>query len=162
MWWSDWESSWSDMLERRQINFKDERSVIQKAGSVRDGFLDTTSNEDRGGRWKQLTWPFSTIQYTASKWSITCNPWISWIYKISLCWNVLQNQWCYKRWIWKSNSIIAENIHYIVLIKILKSHFGKRHTEIGPVLEVNILCHIDVYGIEIQIPPHLEITPMFG
>ena len=35
-------------------------------------------------------------------------------------------------------------------------------TEIGPVLEVKTICHLDVHGIEIYKPPRLEIIPILG
>ena len=54
-------------------------------------------NEDRGSRSKQLTWSYTTIQDAGSRWKISCNPWISRIYRTSLCWNVLQKQWWCER-----------------------------------------------------------------
>ena len=42
-------------------------------------------------------------------------------------------------------------IRNLVLTKIMWSNFGKKHTEIGKVLEVKSFCHLDVHRIEIQI-----------
>ena len=39
---------------------------------------------------------------------------------------------------------------------------GKDIQRSEPVLEVKTFCHLDVHGIEIEIPLHLKITPMFG
>ena len=61
-----WKASWSDILERSQINFKSE-PVISEVGSARNGFLGTDSEEDWGSSWKQLAWWTSTIQRTGCR-----------------------------------------------------------------------------------------------
>ena len=47
----------------------------------------------------------------------------------------------------------AESTHCHGVIGILKQRFGCARTQrIGPVLDVKVLCHHHVHGIEIQIP----------
>ena len=134
VWWVSWKDAGSDIPGSGQIHFKSEWSVNETVESARSWFIGTKPNEDRGSR----TSVQSMIQPDSSDQSLlecATEPVMTWTTDLE----IQQHH--------------AESIHYLVLIKILWSRSGyKKYTEIGPVLEVKTFCHLNVHGIEIQIP----------
>ena len=136
----------SDILECRQINFKNERSVISTLGSAKSGFLGTKHRlRDHLEQFKGLE---REVQFTQIGESAGFLRRVS----VGMHYRTIQDvddgfgdrtRACRKYMLPRDDSNSVINL------------WIKGHTEIGPVLQVKTICHLDIYPNRDSEPLHI-------
>ena len=142
----------SKRVDNGEVRSKRTRVDTEKCEAARSEFFGANSKERQSGIWKQIARMSSEIWNTGERNPMYESLWRCDIREKSLC-DELQNYSWRRWWFWRP-SLSLQRIHTF----LREDQNSRIHATIpqqtinGPVLQVHIVRHLDISGIETQIP----------